>query len=99
MTPELDVQTMHAEKKWGQGRLLQMLVRLYCEVRGHDWREWTYDWPDYDYDREAEFASVMANEFHPGDNEVLLWYRGCRRGCGTIQDAQATLKRRIELPS
>lgn len=91
-----DVRTHHADKRWGRGRLIQLATRMYCAVRGHRMREWTYDWDDTYWD---DGGPKFKEEFKPGENEVLLWYRGCKRGCGTVQDAHCTLKRRKELPS
>lgn len=102
-TPPVRVTESKAEKLWGRGRVRQLLTRLVCRVRGHDWRDWTYDWPEYEAD-ELTADQEMTGEWTPGDGEVLLWYRGCMRGrpyhgCGTIQSAKTTLKRRMELPS
>lgn len=93
-----EVRTEWAVKRWGHGRGLQLLTKLWCALKGHRMREWTYDWPEYD-DEAADFNEVMMNEFHPGDDEALYWYRGCLRGCGCVQDATCTLKRRMELPA
>lgn len=29
---------IYANKRWGRGRIRQLLVRAYCRLRGHAWR-------------------------------------------------------------
>jgi hypothetical protein len=96
----------YAEKRWGHGRLRQLIVRFYCEfIRGHDYTRWNFDWPYDDPDFWAEIGEPMRD---PKPNEELLWIRGCSRQlgnprlgrgqCGCVQEAWATLLERGGLP-
>lgn len=95
VTAEVRITTMHADKRLGHGRGLQLLHRAYCAVKGHRWTTWRFDVPEYD-----DFEMERAIEFGPGDDDkALFWYRGCRRLCGTVQSTNLPKKREQELPT
>lgn len=90
-----DVETVYSRRLWGRGRLLQLATRAYCRVMGHVWREWNFDWP---YDVPEYWEEMGTGVEDPGPEEELLWYRGCGRDCGSIQQAWASLLQRASLP-
>lgn len=93
----LEIETIHAEKRWGHGVIPRKATRLYCNVVGHRWRGWNYDWPEFDITDDIEVARAI--EFGPTQEEPLLWMRGCTRNCGTVQHTTLPLNRRQELPT
>jgi hypothetical protein len=84
------VSTGHAEKLWGHGRTGQLLTRLYCRIKDHRWRAWSYEWGDDD------MPEFIVNARSPSAR--VLWYRTCHRACGTVQTCHARLDQKGELP-
>src|SRR4051812_8012435 len=85
----------YAQKRWGRGRLLQLVIRLVCKVRSHDHNAWHFDWP---YDDPLYWQEIEEPMRDPRPDEELTWMRGCERDCGGIQTATATLLQRGGLP-
>lgn len=85
------ITTMKAEKRWGHGRLIQLAARAICRVFGHSHTRWRWEWSEED-------LTDMDFEGTPPPYVTLLWFRGCDRGCGTIQSCHATYEQRTELP-
>lgn len=97
VTAQPKLHTMYADKRLGHGRGLQLLARGWCRLFGHDWTTWRYEWPEGDFT--DDFEVLRAVEFGPTPDEPLLWYRGCRRQCGTVQHTTLPLRREQELPT
>lgn len=95
----------YAEKRWGHGRLRQLLVRGYCKIFGHKFTSWDFDWP---YDDPLHWEEIGEPMRDPKPYETLVWLRGCTRQlgpkklgrgrCGCVQQARATLLERAGLP-
>lgn len=81
------IETKHANKLWGRGRIRQLAVRWWHNhIIGHDWTAWHYDWPE----------DVSEP---PEPHQLLLWLRGCSsRDCGTVQTGHACLIEAHRLP-
>lgn len=80
-----EIGRMHSNRRWGRGRLLQLLHRLRCEVFGHAWMPWHFDWP---YDVPEHWEEIGEPVRDPRDDEPLMWIRGCTRECGTIENTR-----------
>lgn len=86
---------LYARRRWGRGRIRQLIERGICEVFGHAWWEWHFDWP---YDVPEYWEEIGEPVSDPRPDEVLSWGRGCDRECGVLQIAHASLLQSAALP-
>lgn len=84
---------MWADKRWRHGRLEQLAARTFCRVFGHPWTRWRWEWGE-----EEATEMDMPDGFLPPSGVVLLWFRGCDRGCGAIQYCHARADQKESLP-
>jgi hypothetical protein len=79
----IQIEQSRARKRWGHGRLKQLVKYALCRVRGHDFGSWIFDWP---YDFPEHWQEVGEPVRDPRDNEPLTWTRGCKE-CRTVEIA------------
>lgn len=74
------VGTAYARKRWGHGRIRQLLTRLRCAIFGHDFTPWVCD----DYEGPGSNQQGFWIPHHSREAAPTEWgWRICRRKCGT----------------
>ncbi len=80
--------TGRAVKRWGRGRTIQEVAKVWHQLTGHPWGPWTVEPPE----------DELGRCHSPEPDEMVFCFRACRGGCGAVEHTIVPFSQHQELP-
>ncbi len=89
------ISELKSEKLWGHGKLPRLATRLWCNIVGHEWSPWHFDYP---FDVPEYWEEIGLPYRDPSTDEEMAWGRACKRNCGVVETTTGTIRESHRLP-